>query len=210
MTAKAVADYDPQQTGFHNHNLLQGQAALNTNPQNRSIPLRIYQHASLHVESGFSISKTYAALVHACAKEGIELTFTKKDIKNEFSMKAKHKVLDSSNLSCLLLKDRMEKNPSVYFNVDTDGDSTLDRVFFLMEGCPNLWLAMPSTVVLLDTKHGTNCFGLKLGCFVTTDENGKTRVLAACLLHNQDTASFTWLLNEFNKGFGGRSRHNFH
>ena len=38
---------------------------------------------------------------------------------------------------------------------------------------------LTTKIILLDTKHGTNHFGLKLGCFVALDSNGVTRVLAA-------------------------------
>jgi hypothetical protein len=61
---------------------------------------------------------------------------------------------------------------------------------------------MTTKIVVLDTKHGTNRFGLKLGCFVALDQNGVTRVLAAIFLLHQDGESFKWSFAEFTKAFG--------
>jgi hypothetical protein len=61
---------------------------------------------------------------------------------------------------------------------------------------------LTTKIILLDTKHGTNRFGMKLGCFVALDSNGVTRVLAACFLLHQDGDSFKWTFSEFTNAFG--------
>ena len=56
-------------------------------------------------------------------------------------------------------------------------------------------------VILYDTKHGTNRFGLKLGCFVGVDNNGMTRIIAVSLLLNETEVSFKYIFNWFSSNF---------
>ncbi len=158
--------------GYHNHVLLWGIVHCNTNAGNRFIPPNVHNHPSLLIGSGMSISGTYAALVKHCKLHDIERTFIKKDIENEFSIRGEHKILDSTNLNSYL-KERLDRDPSLCFNVDINDDGTLDKVFFVMEVAVELLASTPSKIVVLDTKHGTNRFGLKLGCFNTSDKMKK-------------------------------------
>ena len=57
-------------------------------------------------------------------------------------------------------------------------------------------------VVVYDTKHGTNRFGLKLGCFVGLDNNGLSRIIAASLLLNETEESFCYVFEWFSTVFG--------
>ena len=200
MSTRAVSEYDAQ--GYHNHELYRGTVASNTNARNRSIPPHLHNHASILVDAGLTIAKVYAALVKRCVANGEEVTFTKKDLENEFCVREEDKVLDATNL-VTHLQERMISNSSLYFKVHTDEDGTLDRVFFVMEGAVELWLHSAKKVILLDTKHGTNRFGMKLGCLTTSDKNGKTRVLSATFLLHEDSPSFNWLLEQFSTAFGG-------
>jgi hypothetical protein len=147
------------------------------------------------------VARTFPALVKLCKKEGRALTFVKKDIENAFGHHAEERILDSTNL-VQHLKEREEGDASLKFQVHCNKEGTLDRVFFLMQGGVQLWLAMTTKIILLDTKHGTNCSGMKHCCFVCLDANGVTRVLAACFLLHQDSDSFKWLFTEFSKAFG--------
>jgi transposase-like protein len=56
-------------------------------------------------------------------------------------------------------------------------------------------------VLLYDTKHGTNRYGVKLGCLTSFDQTGKTQVLAASLILHEDEESFTWVFKCFSESF---------
>lgn len=60
---------------------------------------------------------------------------------------------------------------------------------------------MNGAVLLYDTKHGTNRYGLKLGCFCSIDEHGFTRVMAGSFLVNEDEDSFAWAYSAFSQSF---------
>ena len=72
-----------------------------------------------------------------------------------------------------------------------------------LEGARGLW-DRNGQVLILDTKHGTNCFGLKLALLVTVDQNGTTRILTAALLRHEDAESFSWILGCFERALGKR------
>jgi len=59
-----------------------------------------------------------------------------------------------------------------------------------------LWNEIGNRVLMYDTKHGTNKFGLNLGCFTTIDSAGKSRVLAATFLYESEE-SFDWAFKKF-------------
>ena len=48
-------------------------------------------------------------------------------------------------------------------------------------------------VIVYNMKHGTNRFGLKLGCFVGVDNNGVTQIIVVSLLLNETEDSFKYL-----------------
>jgi len=52
-----------------------------------------------------------------------------------------------------------------------------------------------------DTKHGTNKYKLKLGCFVTVAPSGVTKVLAASLVSAETMDSFKWVFERFLSAF---------
>jgi hypothetical protein len=64
------------------------------------------------------------------------------------------------------------------------------------------WKRSKSAVLLYDTKHGTNRYGLKLGCLTYIDETGKTQVLATSLLMKESENTFEWVCRAFSKAFG--------
>jgi MULE transposase domain len=52
-------------------------------------------------------------------------------------------------------------------------------------------------VVLYNTKHGTNRYGMKLGCFSLVDCTGMTRVIAASFVLSESTEMFSWVFGQF-------------
>lgn len=85
---------------------------------------------------------------------------------------------------------------------DTDNTGRLTKVYYECEGArDHIRASEGARKVLYDTTHGTNRYGMKLGCFTGVDNNGKTILLAVSLLVNEDTASFKWAFNNFAKSF---------
>ena len=94
---------------------------------------------------------------------GIEANFTKKDVMNRYS-----NIQDALDCSGAVrhLEERMEQNPQLFFDYKLDSDGTLSRLFFVMVGASDILKQQgKNTVLLFDTKHGTNRYGHKLGCF---------------------------------------------
>ena len=56
--------------------------------------------------------------------------------------------------------------------------------------------------VLFDTKHGTNRYGLRLGCFTTVGRDGGTVLLATAMMAHEDQQSFEWAFQQFKDFFG--------
>ncbi len=152
MTARAVLEFDAQ--GYHNHDLYKGAAVSNANARNRAIPPHLRDHAAILVDTGLTIAMVYANLVKRCTSNNKAMTFTKRDVENEFWVRECDKVLDATNLYTHL-RDRLNCNQQLYFKVHSDKDGTLDHVFFVMEDGVNLWFQNDKRVILLDTKHGT-------------------------------------------------------
>jgi MULE transposase domain len=109
------------------------------------------------------------------------------------------KTLDCTNLHEYLYKRRSEMN--LYCNLFVNSDGLLERVFFVLSGAYELWERTQHAVLLYDTKHGTNRYGLKLGCITCMDEMGKTQVLAVSLVSNEDAESFSWVFGCFSEAF---------
>ena len=57
-------------------------------------------------------------------------------------------------------------------------------------------------VLVYDTKHGTNRFGLKLGCFVGLDNIGVSRIIAVSLILNETEDSFNYVFEWSSATFG--------
>ena len=77
----------------------------------------------------------------------------------------------------------------------------LVAAFWVADGGAERWAALrDAKVVLYDTKHGTNKYRCKLGCWTSVDENGDTRIIAFSLVdEGESKESFTWAFQQFAK-----------
>jgi len=114
-------------------------------------------------------------------------------------------VLDCTNLA-KHLRECLESNPELEYDIHLGSDDgTLQRIFFaLNDGKQQIWSHCKGAVLMYDTKHGTNWYGLlQLGNFVTVDENGKTHVLTGSfVLNEEDVDRFSWAFQRFGLGLG--------
>jgi hypothetical protein len=189
---------------FHNHplvsNLVEANAALGGGL--RDIPLDLCEKAGFMSKHHIRPGEIYSALVRECQDLGQEVTFTKQDVMNKFAATAVERSMDATGLISKL-KQRYNLNGLMY-DFEVSDDEGLTRLFYEAKGARELWESCGGKVVILDTKHGTQRYGLKLACVVTVDRNGTTRILAVALLRHEDDASFAWLLQCFESCFGSR------
>lgn len=186
----------------HNHKLVTTIEERIIFPSLREIPKEIEEYAKhLHDCRCLSQAQIYHALVDKCREDGIPQSFTLWDIKNKYRVPPRDAILDCTNLA-EHLKQRQLQDPELDYAIELNGtDGTLELIFFVLKEGKEIWKQSSGSVVLYDTKHGTNRYGLKLGCFVTIDNRGKTRVLAGSFVRSEDEASFTWAYKRFEESF---------
>jgi hypothetical protein len=93
------------------------------------------------------------------------------------------------------LQERKEEE-GLFFNWESDEESTMTRCFFVFKNAIRHF-SDGYRPVSFDTKHGSNRYGLRLGCFTTVGRDGSTVLLAASLLRNEDKESFEWVFKQF-------------
>jgi hypothetical protein len=179
---------------FHNHRLKTSRPAANAalGGALRKIPVDLMEMGRFMSKHNTQPGKIYAALARECQERGYEVTFTMSDVRNQFAASTLERVLDATGLVEMLEKRKVLQG--LQYDHVTEGEDGLTRVFFEFKGGRELWERSGGKVVILDSKHGTQRYGLKLTCLVTVDRNGVTQVLAASLLRHEDAESFKWVL----------------
>lgn len=197
----ATADQKSNGRLFHNHELIQSQTESLLNPNMRSIPPDMHDTAVLLQKAHLSPSKIFDFLMQSCLEKGIDVTFNESDIRNKYASSTQHNILDCTNL-VEHLKDRERLDPLLDYKIHHCGfDGSPKRIFFVIKGGKDVWSQSNGAVLLYDTKHGTNRYGLKLGCFCSIDKHGLTRVMAGSFLLNEDEDSFAWAYSAFSQSF---------
>ena len=80
---------------------------------------------------------------------------------------------DASGLAEWLLTRKL--NQGLYSEWTTDHMGCMDRVFYEVEGAQEHWQRSDGArIIFFDTTHGTNEYGMKVGCFTSVDHHGKT------------------------------------
>ncbi len=108
--------------------------------------------------------------------------------------------LDCTNLVKDLL-ERGKKDSLLHWDYENNSDGALHKCFITLKLSFFNWLACNSKVVILDTKHGTNTYGMYLALFTTIKSDGVSCILCAGLIQNQDEETFKWLYKNFEKAF---------
>ncbi len=131
-----------------------------------------------------------------------DVSFNVKDIENLFRGELVNRPLDCTDLY-RYFQTRVANNARLSFNIDINADGELDKIFFVVnQGAYQVWRATEGSIILFDTKHGTNRYGLKLGLLSSVDSNGRTQVLAASFIESENTESFNWVFEQFKITFG--------
>jgi hypothetical protein len=178
---------------FHNHILQTSQAAANAAPGGalRSIPVDLMQLGAFMAKHHISPGKIYSSLARECQDKGDDVTFTQNDVRNAFAASVIECALDATGMVELLEKRKLTQG--LQYEILAEEGEGLTRVFFEFKGGRELWERSRGKVVILDSKHGTQRYGLKLACLVTVDRNGVTQILGASLLRHEDAPSFKWV-----------------
>ena len=184
------------------HTLVKGNQ-VSSGALSRTIPLEFESDIALLVEAGMSPNELYKYLVKQCELKSIQVKFVMKDVINRVAKLRPNSdlVFDLTDLvKCLA--DRRQQNASLHYDIRTcrkdNNQAVTDCIFFTTDGALELWKSSEGkTVVLYDTKHGTNRYGFYLGLISMVDFNGKTRILAVSLIKNQDQSSFEWVFKNF-------------
>ena len=67
-----------------------------------------------------------------------------------------------------------QKEQGFEYWVESDFEGRTDRIFFVLDGAEEEYAKCKGlNTVMFDTSFGTNCYGMKLGCFTTVSETGQ-------------------------------------
>lgn len=84
----------------------------------------------------------------------------------------------------------------------TDEEGRLTRLYYVVHGAAEAWRrASGMSVALFDTTQSTNEYDMRLGCFTTRNEDGRTVLLAVILVKREDSRSFAWVFAKFKESF---------
>ena len=185
----------------HNHELATTRSAMNVNPGLRCLSRKLSDIAETLHKAGLGPARIYHCLVDQCSSEKIEVSFTQDDIKNKFQTSKDALALDCTNFMEHLI-ERRQQDADLGFAIAHDSEGRVNQIFLLLQNWRSLWIDTRGQVVLYDTKHGTNRYGMKLGCFSLIDGAGKTRVIAASFVMNESAEMFSWVFLQFNRLVG--------
>ena len=80
-------------------------------------------------------------------------------------------------------------NHGLFSSYTTDAEGRLNRLYYVVDGAAETWKrASGMSIALFDTTHSTNQYDMRLGCFTTRNEDGRTILLAVSLVKNDRTA----------------------
>jgi hypothetical protein len=181
----------------HNHSLAATVLDVKKSAKLRGIHDEIATFCNTLHEARIRPSKIYYSALEKCDKLGIAPTFVLADIQNKYSLNSSEDWLDSSQL-IQYLQDVSNQDKNRQFAWGLSEDAVLDRIFYVLPNGITCW-EKSKKVCLFDTKHGTNRYGYKLGTFSTVDNNGRTKMLAACIIASEDEEHFQWAFHQFEK-----------
>ena len=171
-------------------------AEVAATPGFNNIPDELRTIAELSHRAGCNPRKVERMLDVAAAARGIIKSWDYDTVYNHLRVIDGPKDMDARGLVDWLVE--REKRHGLRYEIFTDADNAIERVFFEVPGALES-LQRNFHVVLYDTTFGTNGYGLKLGCFTGIDGEGKTILLAVSLVKFEDTSSFAWAFRRFSE-----------
>ena len=135
-------------------------------------------------------------------KAKLPVTWTIGDVHNAFCRDGKEADTFDAQKLVESLKEREKEGLPFELRLTKEGE--LASVFWLSDSGFKHWAALgEAKCVLYDTKHGTNRYKMKLGCWTVVDCNGITRIIAFSLIPpGESKEDFTWAFSQFRKHLG--------
>ena len=134
-------------------------------------------------------------------KNLVDAPFNYQDVYHSINPHGFQQALDTTGFIQHLQQNKDEDGLDFSYKHDEEGVLCLcfnvfeDAVKLYSDGC---------RPVLFDTKHGTNRYGLRLGCFTTVGRDGGTVLLATAMMTHENQESFEWAFQQFKRFFGGQ------
>lgn len=172
--------------------------AAQTLAEGSKIPKQLHDDAIKHRRSGGTAEAIDRLLTSEAAHRGLEKTWNNDDIWNAFCRDTAEQTLFDAHHFTQRLRDR-ERELGLACDFDLEPDGSLRSAFWVAAGGAQRWAQLRSAkVVLYDTKHGTNKYKFKLGCFTIVDENGHTQIIAYSLLpEGEPKQAFMFVFAQF-------------
>lgn len=172
--------------------------AAQTLAEGSKIPKQLHDDAIKHRRAGGTAEAIDRLLTSEAAHRGLEKTWNNDDIWNAFCRDTAEQTLFDAHHFTQRLRDR-ERELGLACDFDLEPDGSLRSAFWVAAGGAQRWAQLRSAkVVLYDTKHGTNKYKFKLGCFTIVDENGHTQIIAYSLLpEGEPKQAFMFVFAQF-------------
>lgn len=148
------------------------------------VPEDLMTHATMMKQAGFRTCDA-SRMIESMAKKACRpITWNFKHLDHKLYGVNGPSTGDARGLSEWLLTRKLKDG--FFSEYTTDHMGCLDRVFFEVEGAQEHWRKSEGgRVIFFYTTHGTNEYGMKLGCFTSVDQHGKTILLGASLVANR-------------------------
>ena len=91
-----------------------------------------------------------------------------------------------------------ERDPSFFFEIDTDEDCKLKRCFWADSACRRAYGSFDD-VVVFDKTYNANKYGMIFAPLVGVNNHGQTVIFACAFLSDEKTESFVWLFELLKK-----------
>jgi hypothetical protein len=127
-----------------------------------------------------------------------EATILEQDVYNTIQKIKRERCLHGNDAASLLTKlfALKESNPDWFVSPLMDQDSgRLLGIFFMSPEQKALWIRF-SDIISNDNTASTNAFNLPLSLFVAVDNHYHSRVVAQCVLPDETSTSYGWMLEQ--------------
>ena len=194
----------------HTHELNASVVSSMVTANGRVIPPEYEELGSLLGEAGQSASSILHVFGTKARRENTPVMWTYKDIYNAFKRTGVC-TMDASGYIELLVNRRetseFTDGDGLRYFAQCDTEGRLARVFVELKNAKAVWGSnLPSradveNVLILDSTHGTNRYGLKMSLLACVGSDGQTKILAYCLHHEETIVDLTWALRCFDEVF---------
>lgn len=164
-----------------------------------------FKKVALTMRQGYlSTAKINNVLKTNALNDGVDITWNWKHLDHLLNKELGNLGPNADARGVLEWLTRRRESYGLYGEFTTDRFGCLNRLYFEVEGAKERWTrSRDGKMVIFDSTHGTNEYGMKVACFVTLDREGRTQLLGVSILQREDTPSFAWAYLQFKKAMEG-------